>query len=123
VLLLGLAGFDPQALLIVAPVMAIGGIFSHCGGDVKGGILNYLFMTSEVHRWHHAATVPDGHRYAVNYGVEFSFWDKLFATYYLPKENGMVIQPERVGHFIGIADDGNYLRLLLKSLGLWPRRS
>jgi sterol desaturase/sphingolipid hydroxylase (fatty acid hydroxylase superfamily) len=120
VVLLGLAGFDLQALLIAAPVSTIAGIFSHCGGDVRGGVFNYLFMTPEVHRWHHAADTPKGHKYAVNYGVEFSFWDMLFGTFHLPKENRETLQPARLGHPGGLPDEGNYARLLLKPLGLWP---
>lgn len=124
---LGLVGFDPLALLIAIPAVQVYGIFSHCGGDVKGGWLNYLFVTPEVHRWHHSAVVPDGHRYSVNYGVEFSFWDVLFGTYYLPLKDGQAQQPERLGHPSGMADEGNYLRLMLVPLGLygvfaWLRR-
>ena len=72
-ILLGLVGFDPQAVLLAVPAMVVSGIFSHCGADVKGGYLSHFFVTPEVHRWHHAATVPEGHKYSVNYGVEFSF--------------------------------------------------
>lgn len=49
-LLLGVIGFTPFALLIAVPATNISGTFSHCGGDVKGGLLNYLFVTPEVHR-------------------------------------------------------------------------
>jgi sterol desaturase/sphingolipid hydroxylase (fatty acid hydroxylase superfamily) len=117
--LLGLIGFDPQAMLIAVPATVVSGLFSHCGADVKGGALNYLFVTPEVHRWHHTAAVPEGYGYSVNYGVEFSFWDILFGTFYLPQKDGQVGQPERLGHPGGMADEGNYLRLLLKPLGLW----
>ena len=37
---------------------------------MKGGLLNYLFVTPEVHRWHHSAKVPEGYGYSCNYGVE-----------------------------------------------------
>jgi sterol desaturase/sphingolipid hydroxylase (fatty acid hydroxylase superfamily) len=126
ILVLGIVGFNPLALLIAIPAVQIYGFFSHCGGDLKGGWLNYLFVTPEVHRWHHTAEVPEGYGYSVNYGVEFSFWDVLFGTYYLPQKDGQTI-PARVGCPCGLADESNYLRLLLVPLGLygivfWLRR-
>jgi sterol desaturase/sphingolipid hydroxylase (fatty acid hydroxylase superfamily) len=119
-LVLGVIGFNPFALLIAIPATNISGTFSHCGGDVKGGILNYLFVTPEVHRWHHCAKVPEGYGYSCNYGVEFSFWDIIFGTFYLPQKNGVVEQPERIGYpGGGLPDERNYLKLLLFPLGLY----
>jgi hypothetical protein len=45
----------------------------------------------------------------------------LFGTFYLPKKDGQILQPESIGHPAGLPDEGNYLRLLLAPLGLWPR--
>ena len=118
-LVLSVIGFDPLALLIAIPAVQIYGFFSHCGGDVKGGWLNYVFATPEVHRWHHSAATPAGHKYSVNYGVEFSFWDLLFGTYYLPGEQGQTVSPERMGLGSGLADESSYLRLLLEPLGMY----
>jgi hypothetical protein len=104
--------------------MAVLGVFSHFGGEVRAGFLNPWFVTPEVHRWHHTADVPEGHKYSVNYGVEFSFWDRLFGTYYLPQTGAHPEAPERIGHPDGLADESNYIRLLLAPLGLyrpWPR--
>ena len=95
-------------------------MFSHCAADIKGGVLNYVFMTPEVHRWHHAVDVPVGHKYSCNYGVEFSFWDVLFGTYHLPHENGQTVMPTRIGHPTGIGDESNYLKILLEPFGLYP---
>ena len=119
--ILGVIGFSPLAILIAVPLTFIGAAFSHCGADLKGGFLNYLFVTPEVHRWHHAAKVPEGYGYSCNYGVEFPVWDMLFGTFYLPHKDGQAVQPERIGHPDGIPDEKNYLRLLLAPLGLWPR--
>lgn len=126
-IILGIIGFDPAALLIAIPVVQVYGIFSHCGADMRGGWLNYIFVTPEVHRWHHSILVPEGHKFSVNYGVEFSFWDVLFGTYYLPQKDGVRQPPERLGHPGGMPDEPNYLRLLLVPLGLYgifsrPRR-
>ena len=120
-LIVGVVGFDPMAIVISASLTYIGGAMQHCGADLKGGILNYGFVTPEVHRWHHSAKVPEGYGYSCNYSVDFPIWDMLFGTFYLPKKDGQVLQPERIGHPDGVPDEGNYLRLLLKPLGLWPR--
>jgi len=119
-LLLGVVGFSPFAFLIAVPATNISGTFSHCGGDVKGGLLNHLFVTPEVHRWHHSAKVPEGYGYSCNYGVEFSFWDMIFGTFYLPMKNGVAEQPERIGYpGGGVPDESSYLKLLLAPLGLY----
>jgi hypothetical protein len=87
---------------------------------VKGGLLNYLFVTPEVHRWHHSAEVPEGYGYSCNYGVEFSFWDMIFGTFYLPVKNGVAEQPGRIGYPGGaLPDESNYLKLLFVPLGLY----
>ena len=118
-LVLGIIGFNPLALVIATSVTFGPAIFSHCGGDVKGGLLNYLFVTPEVHRWHHSAKVPEGYGYSCNYGVELSFWDIIFGTYYLPVKDGVAEQPERIGYpGGGLPDESNYLKLLLAPLGL-----
>jgi ornithine lipid hydroxylase len=118
-LILGVVGFDPIALLLTVPFTNITANFSHCAADIKGGLLNYVFVTPEVHRWHHTRDVPEGRGYSVNYGVEFIFWDLLFGTYYLPQENGQAVMPERIGHPDGLPDEKNYLKILLAPLGLY----
>jgi sterol desaturase/sphingolipid hydroxylase (fatty acid hydroxylase superfamily) len=118
-LILGVIGFSQVAILIAVPASQVSGLFSHCGADLKMGFLNYFFVTPEVHRWHHTAEVPQGHRYSVNYGVEFSFWDVLFGTYYLPQEGGERMQPARIGHPAGLPDEGNYVKLFFAPLGLY----
>ena len=116
--LLGVVGFDSMAFLFAVPALSVWGIFSHCSGDVRGGWLNYAVVTPEVHRWHHTTEVPQGYGYSVNYGVEFSFWDLLFGTYYLPKENGQPLRPN-IGHPGGLPDEPSYLKVLLMPFGLY----
>ena len=119
-LVLGVVGFNPFALLMTVPATGISGTFSHCGADIKGGFLNYLFVTPEVHRWHHSEQIPEGYGYSCNYGVEFSFWDMIFGTFYLPQKDGITEQPARIGYpGGGLADESNYLKLLLAPLGLY----
>ena len=114
-LILSIVGFNPIAVVIAGGLNTYNE-FSHCGGDLKGGWLNYIFNTPEVHRWHHATEFPDDpkFRYGCNYGVGVSFWDILFGTFYLPKdEKGRVIPPARLGHPSGYPDEPNYLKILL----------
>jgi len=114
-LILSIVGFNPIAT-VIAGGLNIYGDFSHCGGDLKGGWLNYVFNTPEVHRWHHAVEFPDDpkFRYGCNYGVGVSFWDILFGTFYLPKdEKGAVVAPARLGHPGGYPDEPNYMKILL----------
>ena len=116
--LLGVVGFDSIAFLVAVPVLSVWGIFSHCGADVRGGWLNYVIATPEVHRWHHTSEVPAGYGYSVNYGVEFCFWDLLFGTYYLPKKDGIPVRP-KMGHPSGLPDEPSYLKVFLLPLGLY----
>ena len=114
-LFLSLVGFNPIAV-VIAGGLNIYGDFSHCGADLKGGWLNYVFNTPEVHRWHHSTEFPDDpkFRYGCNYGVGVSFWDQLFGTFYLPKdEKGAVISPKQLGHPEGYADEPNYLKMMI----------
>ena len=121
VLVLNIIGFNPIATTIVG-VFNVYGTFSHCGADVKGGFLNYFFNTPEVHRWHHAAEFPEPEkfRYGCNFGVSVSFWDVLFGTFCLPKdEKGAVISP-RMGHPEGYPDEPNYLGKILLAPRAFP---
>jgi len=118
--ILGLVGFDPAAILFGAGLLNTASTMSHCGAGLHAGWLNHVFVTPEVHRWHHSAKVPAGHRYSVNYGVGFAVWDKIFGTYYLPTENGIPVQPDRLGHPDGVDDEPNYLRLFFLTR-YWPR--
>jgi sterol desaturase/sphingolipid hydroxylase (fatty acid hydroxylase superfamily) len=115
-LVLGIVGFNPFAIVLAGALSLGYGDFSHCGADVKGGWLNYIFNGPEVHRWHHSTEFPDDpkFRYGCNFGVGVTFWDLLFGTFYLPKdETGKVIAPRQLGHPEGYPDEPNYLKILL----------
>src|SRR5258706_1537793 len=86
-LVIGIVGFDPIAILIAVPLTFIGGALQHCGADLNGGGLNYVFVTPQVHRWHHSAQVPEGYGHSFNYGGEFPIWGLPFATFHLPPKN------------------------------------
>ncbi len=121
---LGAVGFDPAAVLFGAGLMSTASLMSHCGAGLHAGWLNHVFALPEVHRWHHSAVVPEGHRYSVNYGVGLILWDRLFGTYYFPKRDGQPVQPDKLGNPEGIADEPNYLKLffLTRYLPTFARR-
>ena len=110
--ILGYIGFHPTVIVFGAGLATAAGLMSHCGAGLHAGWLNKIFVTPEVHRWHHTAKVPEGHKYSVNYGVGLVLWDRLFGTYYLPMKDGVPVQPDKIGHPGGMADEGNYFKLL-----------
>ena len=118
--ILASVGFDPVAILFGAGMAGTMSLMSHCGAGLHAGWLNRIFVTPEVHRWHHAAKVPEGHRYSVNYGVGLVLWDQLLGTYYLPIKEGVPDQPARLGHPDGVADEPNYFKLLFLTR-YWPK--
>lgn len=117
--ILAAVGFDPYAVLLGAGLVGTFSVFSHCGAGLHAGWLNYIFVTPELHRWHHSVVVPEGHRFSVNYGVGFILWDRIFGTYYLPMKDGVPVQPERLGHPSGYEDEKNYLKIFFLTR-YWP---
>jgi len=109
--ILSVVGFDPAAILFGAGLLITASTLAHCGAGLHAGWLNYIFVTPEIHRWHHSAIVPEGHKFSVNYGLGFILWDRLFGTYYLPMKDGIPEQPEKIGHPGGYADEGNFLKI------------
>jgi len=109
---LGIVGFNPTAIVFGVGILNVTGTMSHCGAGLHAGWLSHLFVTPELHRWHHAAETPEGHKYSVNYGVGFILWDRIFGSYYLPMQDGVPVQPDKLGHPGGLPDEGNYFKLL-----------
>jgi len=119
-IILGLVGFDAEAIMYSVGLLGTASVFSHCGSGARAGkLLNLVFMTPEVHRWHHSTVTPEGHKYAVNYGVGFNVWDRIFGTFYLPHKDGIPEQPMEMGHPEGLADEPNYLKMFFLTR-YWP---
>jgi ornithine lipid hydroxylase len=121
-IILAYVGFNPAAILFGVGLLSTASLMSHCGAGLHATWLNRIFVTPEVHRWHHSVKVPEGHRYSVNYGVGIVLWDQLLGTYYLPMKDGVPVQPDKLGHPEGVADERNYLKLLLLTR-YWPKLS
>ncbi len=98
VLLFVLAGSTPLILLGTSPevmtyffiIEAIHGLFQHANIQLRFGVLNYIFSTAALHRWHHSASTVEANH---NYGQTLIIWDLLFGTYYRPAEPA----PDQVG--------------------------
>jgi sterol desaturase/sphingolipid hydroxylase (fatty acid hydroxylase superfamily) len=73
-----LMGFSPEAILgylaITQPVV----LLQHANIDLRHGVLNKIFSTPEVHRWHHSTTPDEANR---NFGNALLIWDHVFGTF------------------------------------------
>jgi sterol desaturase/sphingolipid hydroxylase (fatty acid hydroxylase superfamily) len=84
-----LMGVSPEATLAASLLIDLQSLVSHFNVDLRAGFLNYIFIGTETHRYHHSANVKD----AGNYGNTLAIWDQLFGTFlYRPG-----IAPERLG--------------------------
>jgi len=81
--LLWLAGAPEVVYQWVGAVTAVIGMLTHCNVDVRCGIINYVFNTPNLHRWHHSTVPAEGN---TNYGENLMLWDQVFGTYFLPAD-------------------------------------
>lgn len=87
-----LLGAPKDVLIMVSAITAIVGILTHSNIEMRCGVLNLVFNTPELHRWHHSKDLAEGNR---NYGENLMLFDQLFGTYFNP--------PRRPPVEIGIA--------------------
>lgn len=88
-------GVNAATLLIINTIVTLQGLLSHFNVEIKAGRLNYVFIGTELHRFHHSNKLKE----AQNFGAVLSIWDIVFGTFYykkneLPTELG-VIKPEK----------------------------
>lgn len=76
-------GVSQEALAFYFVILSVNGFLFHSNIRLKHGILNHVFATAELHRWHHAR---DPNVAACNYGNLLIIWDALFGTRFLPSE-------------------------------------
>lgn len=74
-------GAPKDVLVMVSAITAIIGILTHCNIEVRCGILNYIFNTPDLHRWHHSKIIAEGNK---NYGENLMLFDQIFGTFFLP---------------------------------------
>ncbi len=81
--ILPVIGFPPAMIISVQLVHGIYPFFIHTRTIPKLGFLEYIFVTPSHHRVHHAS---NDQYLDKNYGDVFIFWDKLFGTFTVEKE-------------------------------------
>jgi sterol desaturase/sphingolipid hydroxylase (fatty acid hydroxylase superfamily) len=63
---------------------------AHTQWDISFGPLSTVFVSPRFHHWHHTHSEEGGNK---NFANVFSFWDRIFGTYYLPEGRS----PEKFG--------------------------
>jgi sterol desaturase/sphingolipid hydroxylase (fatty acid hydroxylase superfamily) len=91
-------GATPEALFAVTAIMGLQGIISHCNVDLRAGWFNYLFVGTELHRFHHSADPVEGQ----NYGVVTPIFDLMFGTF--------SYRPEKLPERLGVTEPKDYPR-------------
>jgi sterol desaturase/sphingolipid hydroxylase (fatty acid hydroxylase superfamily) len=76
-----LLGAPKDVIVMVSAITAIVGILTHSNVHMRCGVLNLVFNTPELHRWHHSKVLAEGNR---NYGENLVLFDQLFGTYFNP---------------------------------------
>ncbi len=77
-----LLGTNAECLAIYAVFNSLHGFMQHGNIHVRGGVFNYIFSLTQLHRWHHSQNIEESNK---NYGNNLIFWDMLFGTYFNPK--------------------------------------
>ena len=85
-----LLGAGTEALVALSVFTAVHGMLQHANIDFRHGSLNYVFMTADLHRWHHSADFDESN---TNFGSNIALWDHVFGTFELREPLG----PESVG--------------------------
>ncbi|MEQ9403981.1 MAG: sterol desaturase family protein [Cyclobacteriaceae bacterium] len=83
---LALIGIGLRDFFIIHIFTLAVGHFNHSNFKLNLGFLKYIFNNPQMHIWHHAKDLPEGHRTGVNFGITFSLWDYLFKTDYIPHD-------------------------------------
>lgn len=76
-----LLGAPKDVMIMVSAITAFVGILTHSNVEMRCGVLNYVFNTPELHRWHHSKLVSEGN---TNYGENLMLFDHLFRSFFNP---------------------------------------
>lgn len=91
-----LMGYSEAACTIFLMTNSIHGLMSHFNVNARMGWMNYLFVGTELHRYHHSSAL----REAKNFGAVLSIFDQLFGTF--------VYRPGQPPAALGAADANEY---------------
>jgi sterol desaturase/sphingolipid hydroxylase (fatty acid hydroxylase superfamily) len=67
------------------------GQLQHANIDLRSGVLDRVFSTPDLHRWHHSTVYEEGD---TNFGSVLSIWDTVFGTFFRPAERAC---PDELG--------------------------
>lgn len=107
-------GLPVEVVLASSLLGALHNVFVHANASLDGGVeraVRAVFVTPDLHRVHHSAELSDAMH---NYGIVFSWWDRLFRTWRTPVGSGPLS--------FGIAAERDPARLSLPRLLLMPFR-
>ena len=82
-LLLKWLGLRREQLVAHQAVRLMYGQLQHANIDLRSGVLDHLFSTPDLHRWHHSTVYEEGD---TNFGAITSVWDKVFGTWFRPHD-------------------------------------
>lgn len=78
--ILYVVGFSTEGMAIAVFIKEINNMFVHSNIVLDyPKPLKYIFVSPNMHRWHHATTIHN-----VNYCIVFAFFDYWFGTYHVP---------------------------------------
>jgi sterol desaturase/sphingolipid hydroxylase (fatty acid hydroxylase superfamily) len=78
-----LIGFEGEVMLYASSIVMFLNYFNHSNICLDyGSPLRYIFVSPNMHRWHHATTKEAKNK---NFCIVFAWIDVLFGTFYCPK--------------------------------------
>ena len=77
-----LIGLPISVVVSVLPVLVWYAIAAHSDWNPPFGPFHKVFASPLFHRWHHTMQAEGGNK---NFANIFSFWDRVFGTFYLPE--------------------------------------
>ncbi|WP_436792843.1 alpha/beta hydrolase fold domain-containing protein [Actinospongicola halichondriae] len=90
-LLLDRLGLSRDQHLAYQAVRNTYGQLQHSNIDLRSGVLDHVFSTPDLHRWHHSTVYEEGD---TNFGSVVSVWDKVFGTWFRPTDRD---SPDELG--------------------------
>ncbi len=100
-----LLGIDPRAYVSYSLFASVYGQLQHCNVVAPTGrVLDWVFSTPGIHRWHHSTDLREGNH---NYGAILSLWDHVFGSYFRPHDRdfdgvvGIAAMPAFPSHYLG----------------------
>ena len=83
---LSMIGFGIDDFFIVHIFTLAIGHLNHANIRLPLGPLRYVLNNPQMHIWHHARDLPEGHPHGINYVLTLSCWDYLFGTAVIPHD-------------------------------------